>query len=64
MKEVERKYLVNDDTFIAQAYSSSRIAQGYLCARRVTARVRIYGDKGFITFKGKSKDRGLSRFEF
>ena len=64
MKEIERKYLVNDDTFIAQAYSSSRIAQGYLCARRVTARVRIYGDKGFITFKGKSKDRGLSRFEF
>lgn len=64
MKEIERKYLVNDDTFIAQAYSSSRIAQGYLCARRVTARVRIYGDKGYITFKGKSKDRGLSRFEF
>ena len=64
MKEIERKYLVNDDTFIAQAYSSSRIAQGYLCARRVTARLRIYGDKGFITFKGKSKDRGLRRFEF
>lgn len=64
MKEIERKYLVSDDGFISQAYSSSRIAQGYLCARRVTARVRIYGDKGFITFKGKSKDRGLSRFEF
>lgn len=64
MKEIERKYLVSDDSFIAQAVSSQRIAQGYLTMRRVTARVRIYGDKGYITFKGKSKDRGLSRFEF
>lgn len=64
MREIERKYLVSDDSFIAQAVSSQRIAQGYLTVRRVTARVRIYGDKGYITFKGKSKDRGLSRFEF
>lgn len=64
MREIERKYLVSDDSFITQAVSSQRIAQGYLTVRRVTARVRIYGDKGYITFKGKSKDRGLSRFEF
>ena len=64
MREIERKFLVRDDSFISQAVSSERIAQGYLCARRVTARVRIYGDKAFLTFKGKSKDGGLSRFEF
>lgn len=63
MREIERKYLVSNDTFRSQAYSSTRIAQGYLCARRVTARVRIYGQRAFITFKGKSKDGGLSRFE-
>ena len=64
MREIERKYLVSDDSFITQAVSSQRIAQGYLTVRRVTARVRIYGDKGYITFKGKSKDGGLSRFEY
>ena len=64
MREIERKYLVSDDAFIGQAHSATRIAQGYLCARRVTARVRIYGDVGYITFKGKSRDGGLSRFEF
>ena len=64
MREIERKFLVRDDSFISQAVSSERIAQGYLCARRVTARVRIYGDKAFLTFKGKSKDGGLSRFEW
>ena len=63
MKEIERKFLVSDDSFLSQATSSHRIAQGYLTARRVTARVRIYDDKGYITFKGKSKDGGLSRFE-
>ena len=64
MREIERKYLISDDSFAAQARSATRIAQGYLCARKVTARVRIYGEVGYITFKGKSRDGGLSRFEF
>lgn len=64
MREIERKYLISDDTFLCSATSHRRIAQGYLCSRKVTARVRIYGDKAFITFKGKSRDGGLSRFEF
>lgn len=64
MREIERKFLVSDLSFIDEAYSSTRIAQGYICKRRVTARVRIYGDRAFITFKGKSKDGGLSRFEY
>jgi CYTH domain-containing protein len=64
MKEIERKFLVSDESFVAMATSHNRIAQGYLAARRVTARVRVYGDKAYITFKGKSKDGGLSRFEF
>ena len=64
MREIERKFLISDDSFTAQATSSNRIAQGYICSRKVTARVRIYGKSAFITFKGKSKDGGLSRFEF
>ena len=64
MREIERKFLISDDSFLSYATSHRRIAQGYLCYQRVTARVRIYGDEAFITFKGKSRDGGLSRFEF
>ena len=64
MQEIERKFLVCDDAFRREAFRSRRIAQGYLCRRRVTARVRIIGDEAFLTFKGKSHDGGLSRFEW
>ena len=64
MQEIERKYLVKDDSIRDDAICSMRIAQGYLCSRKVTARVRICNDKGILTFKGKSHDGGLSRFEF
>ena len=63
-REIERKFLVRDDSFRALASASARIAQGYLCSRRVTARVRIYGERAFLTLKGKSHDGGLSRFEW
>ena len=63
-REIERKFLVRDDSFRPLACSSARIAQGYLCSRRVTARVRIYGERAFLTIKGKSRDGGLSRFEW
>lgn len=63
-REIERKFLVRDDSFRVLASASARIAQGYLCSRRVTARVRIYGERAFLTLKGKSHDGGLSRFEW
>ena len=63
-REIERKFLVRDDSFRALATASARIAQGYLCSRRITARVRIYGERAFLTLKGKSHDGGLSRFEW
>lgn len=64
MREIERKFLVSDDTFRREAFRSTHIAQGYLCSRRVTARVRIRGEEAFLTIKGKSHDGGLSRFEW
>ena len=63
MQEIERKYLVEGEEFRGDVVRTMRIAQGYLCRRRVTARVRISDDRGIITFKGKSRDGGLSRFE-
>lgn len=64
MQEIERKYLLQDESWRGSVCRSMRIAQGYLCSRRVTARVRICDDKGILTFKSKSHDGGLSRFEW
>ena len=64
MQEIERKYLTADESWREEASRSMRIAQGYLCSRRVTARVRVCDDRGILTIKGKSRDGGLSRFEW
>lgn len=62
--EIERKFIVEGD-FIADVYSSERIVQGYICSEPGrTVRVRIRGEKGFLTIKGPSDDKGLSRYEF
>ena len=64
MQEIERKYLTADESWRESVDCSMRIAQGYLCSRRVTARVRVCDDRGILTIKGKSRDGGLSRFEW
>ena len=65
MIEIERKYSVKNSTFLANAKESYKITQGYLNSdKNRTVRVRIKGDRGFITVKGISSDDGLSRFEW
>lgn len=64
MQEIERKYLICNESWRDSVMRSMRIAQGYLCSRRVTARVRICNERGILTFKSKSLDGGLSRFEW
>ena len=64
-QEIERKFLVKDDSYKALAYNSSRIAQGYICSMRGrTVRVRIRDDKGYLTIKGPSDASGLGRYEW
>ena len=64
-QEIERKFLVKDDSYKALAYHSSRIAQGYICSMRGrTVRVRIRDDKGYLTIKGPSDASGLGRYEW
>ena len=65
MLEIERKFLVTDESYKAQATACYVIKQGYLSRvpERVV-RVRTKGDKGYITIKGKSTHNGLSRFEW
>jgi adenylate cyclase len=64
-KEIERKFLVKSDAFKAAATKSKRITQGYISSvPERTVRVRIKGDKGFITIKGIGNESGASRFEW
>ncbi|MFV5701588.1 CYTH domain-containing protein [Flavobacterium sp. XS2P12] len=65
MIEIERKFLVKDNSFKAAAFTQNHIAQGYLSSvPERTVRVRIKGDKGYLTIKGVSNDTGMSRFEW
>lgn len=63
-QEIERKFLVKGD-FKSSASKSTRVIQGYLCSAPERAvRVRIKGDKGFLTIKGIGNESGTSRYEW
>ena len=63
--EIERNFLVLDDSYKHEAFSSSHIRQGYICSERGrTVRIRIRDNEAFLTIKGPSLDGGLSRYEF
>lgn len=65
MIEIERKFLVNSEVFKTDVVTRNRITQGYLSsAPERTVRVRIKGEKGFLTIKGINNAAGLSRFEW
>jgi adenylate cyclase len=65
MQEIERKFLVTSDVFKKEANKQTRITQGYLSsAPERTVRVRIKGEKGYITVKGIGSASGASRFEW
>lgn len=62
--ETERKFLVKGE-FKAHAIDRTRIVQGYIFSDKgKSVRVRIRGDKGYLTIKGAASDSGLSRYEF
>ena len=59
--EIERKFLVRDRSIVS-GLVGVKMAQGYLADNGMIVRVRVAGDKGFLTLKGKTV--GLSRAEF
>lgn len=62
--EIERKFLVAGD-FRPFVRASERIAQGYLCTDpERTVRIRLKGEKGYITLKGAGNASGTSRHEW
>ena len=65
MIEIERKFLVTSNNFKEEAFKKTHIIQGFLNTdKERTVRVRLKGDRGFLTVKGLSSNDGLSRFEW
>ncbi|CAL2079232.1 CYTH domain-containing protein [Tenacibaculum sp. 190524A05c] len=63
--EIERKFLVKDNSFKEEAYQRNYIKQGFLNSdKERVVRVRIKDEKGYLTVKGKSNTSGTSRFEW
>lgn len=64
-QEIERKFLVNSEDFKTQSTNQIRIIQGYLSTiPERTVRVRLKGDKGYITIKGIGNASGITRYEW
>ena len=65
MIEIERKFLVLNNDFKKEASVQKRIVQGYLNSDpERTVRIRIKGEQGFITIKGKGNESGTTRMEW
>lgn len=65
MNEIERKFLVKNTDFLKEYSSKYIIKQGYLSldSERIV-RVRLKGEKAFLTIKGKTDQSGTTRFEW
>lgn len=62
--ETERKFLVRDSSYRAQAVESHRVRQGYIAHDSGrTVRVRIWDERGILTIKGPTFG-GMSRLEW
>ncbi len=60
-KETERKFLVKEN--FKPTGTGEKISQGYLSDKKeAVVRVRIKGEKGFLTVKGENK--GITRAEY
>lgn len=63
--EIERKFLVANDSWRADVMSATRIVQGYLAnTGTAVVRVRVKGERAFLTIKGASSGIARSEFEY
>ncbi len=64
-KEIERKYLVVDDSYKSMSTESHHIIQGYLSLNKeATVRLRIADDVAYITIKGINKGAIRNEWEY
>ncbi|GAA6618590.1 CYTH domain-containing protein [Scytonema sp. NUACC26] len=63
-REIERKFLVKGDSWRNLAEGSA-YRQGYIATQRgATVRIRIVGDRGYITIKGPTVNYSRAEFEY
>ena len=63
--EIERKYLVKDDSYKRLAVSHHHIRQGYISREKTaTVRIRITDHQAFLTIKGKPAAGHFARYEW
>jgi len=63
--EIERKFLVKNDSFKLKAFEKKYLKQGFLNSDKDrTVRVRVLEDTAFLTIKGRSNTAGTTRFEW
>lgn len=63
--EIERKFLVKNNSFLADSFQKKYIKQGFLNTdKHRTVRIRILDNTAFITVKGITNETGMSRFEW
>ncbi len=64
-REIERKFIIDPSIDYSSRGKSFPIKQAYLNSHPDrTTRVRLKGNKAYLTIKGKSSDDGLTRFEW
>jgi len=64
-KEIERKFLVKDDSWRSAAQSTDSYRQGYLSLdKERVVRVRVVGEKAVLTIKGARKEYTALEFEY
>lgn len=63
--EIERKFLVCNDSWKQQVQTRTLFRQGYMRnENHATIRIRIAGDSAFLTLKAPRDESGLERLEF
>lgn len=63
--EIERKFLVKNNSYQKCSFKKSYIKQGFLNSHKERiVRVRIIDDNAFLTVKGISNELGTSRYEW
>lgn len=63
--EIERKFLLKNDSWRASVNQKVEIRQGYLSTdKERNIRVRVKGGKGFLTIKGKTNHISRKEFEY
>jgi adenylate cyclase len=62
--EIERKFLLVDDSWRAAVSRSERLVQGYLGGERCSVRVRIEGDRANLNIKSRVAGMARSEYEY